>query len=260
MNFLDLIYISKSVLLALAIKKRTPLIVSWHITYRCNLRCRYCGFWENSMEELDTQSVFKIIDQLASSGTKFIIFTGGEPLLRQDLSEIIEYCKLKDIYVSINSNGVLIKEQFHKIKQVDSIKLSLDGSMEINDSVRGFGAYDKVIEALRICKDNGIDTSITTVISSSNVSYIMQILEIAKKYQVGVYFKPADKNNCGNNKNDILSEVPDINKYKKAIRLLIESKAKGNDLIKNSIRGLEYLYSSRAKKNLLFNELDFMLY
>jgi len=96
-------------------KKRFPLAVGWNITYRCNLQCKYCGWWENRASELNTKDIIGLIKELAFLGTKFISFSGGEPLLREDLGDIIDFCKMKGIYVSINSNGTLVKEKIKNI-------------------------------------------------------------------------------------------------------------------------------------------------
>ncbi len=242
MNFLEKLDVFTKAFSALVFKRKIPLIVSWHLTYRCNLRCKYCGFWENEIKELDTARIFSIIDELAACGNKLISFTGGEPSVRDDLPEIIEYCKSKGIFVSVNSNGVLAKGQIHKIRKADSIKLSLDGPARINDAVRGEGVHDRVIEAIGICKENGMDVNITTVISKWNILSIPYILKVASQYNVGVYFKPANQNSCGSDKKDISFELPERGEYKKVIDFLIESKIKGNRLIRNSVSGLRHLY------------------
>ncbi len=240
MDLSEKLSILKEVMQALIFKSRTPLIVSWHLTYRCNLRCRYCGFCENKVEELDTRSILNIINELALCGTKLIVLTGGEPFLREDLSEIIEFCKTKKLFVSINSNGTLIKEQIRKLRKVDAIKLSLDGPKHINDFIRGTGVHDKVIEAIQICKNEGLEVNISTVISKHNIDYIQYIIDIAKEYKVGIYFQPADQNCSGDSSKDINSELASESHFKEVINFLIKEKSRGNKLIKNSLAGLEY--------------------
>lgn len=242
MNFLEKIDISWKVLKGIIFKRRSPLVVVWHSTYRCNLQCKYCGYCERKTDELDTNRVFNLFDEVFRFNTKFIVITGGEPLIREDLGDIIDFCQKKSIFVSINTNGTLLKEKIDCIRNVDAIKLSLDGPPHINDAVKGKGAHDKVTEAIRICKNEGIKVNITTVISKYNISHIPYILNIAKEYNIEVFFQPADQTHCGNINKNILSEIPDEADFKKIITFLIEEKSKGNSYINNSIAGLRHLY------------------
>jgi MoaA/NifB/PqqE/SkfB family radical SAM enzyme len=249
MNFIEKINIFCKLAGVFVSRKRIPLIISWNITYRCNLQCSYCGWWKNNTEELTTDQIIYLIEDFVSMGTKFISFGGGEPLLREDLGEIIDFCKRKKIYISINTNGTLVKEKMNKIKKADTIKLSLDGPAYINDLVRGKGGYDNVVEAIAECRKKGLKVDITTVISRYNVGHIPEILRMAEKHNTGIYFQPADNTHFYSCKENISSWLPDKKDYKKAITLLINDKAKGNKFINNTLAGLQHLYYwPQAKK------------
>ncbi len=243
MNFIEKLNFSQKVLKAIIFKKRLPLVVGWRITEKCNLRCKYCGCFEEDHEEVDVASIFKIIEELCNLGTKFISFSGGEPLLREDLPEIINFCKSKKIYVSINSNGTLLKEMIGKIKGIGNIQISLDGPRHINDAIRGLGVHDKVIEAIEICKKENIKVNIVTVISKYNISHIPYVLEVADKHNIGVYFQPADKYGSCDSSKDIVSEIPDEIDYKACISFLINEKKNKNKVINSSLAGLKHLYN-----------------
>ena len=77
------------------LRRRFPFAVAWHLTYRCNYNCKYCGIPSRACprEELTTGEVLSTIDGLKKLGTKRIHFCGGECLLREDLGKIIDYCK-----------------------------------------------------------------------------------------------------------------------------------------------------------------------
>jgi len=215
-------------------------MVNWHLTYKCNLHCKYCGYWENDIKELGTNEIYKVIDEIYSCRVNLLVFSGGEPLLREDLPGIIEYCKRKGFVVSLNTNGTLIKDRLKEIINVDAIKLSLDGPQNVNDAIRGEGVHDKVLEALGLCKEKGIEVSITTVISKHNIDYLSYILKVGREHTVSIYFKPVDQSNCGNNRKDISSELPDEIHFKEAISFLINEKINGNTSISNSLAGLRY--------------------
>ncbi len=76
MNFLEKLNISRKVLLARIFKRKIPLAVSFNITYRCNLQCKYCGYRERKVEELNTKEILRLIKELTALGTKFITVTG----------------------------------------------------------------------------------------------------------------------------------------------------------------------------------------
>ncbi|MHB8154893.1 MAG: radical SAM protein [Candidatus Omnitrophota bacterium] len=226
---------------ALFFKKKYPLILVLHVTYRCNLRCKYCGFHERKTSELDTKKLINLIEEFYQLGTRFVVISGGEPLLRDDIGEIIDFCKKKRMFISMNSNGILVKEKIDAIRNIDILKLSLDGPREINDRIKGQGVYDKVLEAIEICKVKGVKVSITTVISRYNIFSLAHVLDIAKKYNIGVSFQPADQSHCGNIEKDISVELPEEKDFKKAVFFLIREKSKGNGRVNNSLAGLKHL-------------------
>ena len=242
MNFLEKLNISRKVLLARIFKRKIPLAVSFNITYRCNLQCRYCRYREREVRELSTKEIFRLIEELSYLGSRFITFTGGEPLLREDFGDIIEFCRKKNIQSTVNSNGTLVKAMIEEIKGISHIQISLDGPRHINDFIRGAGVHDKVIEAIEACKKEKIKVNIVTVISKHNISHIPYILELAEKYDIGVYFQPADRNLSGDTSKGI-PLIPEEGDYKKVIAYLIKKKSQGCVAINTSLSGLRHLYN-----------------
>ena len=238
MKLKNILSIGIQVIKSKLFNKKIPLVVGWAITNRCNYHCKYCGRWKKKEKELSTQQVFSIIDELKQLGCKSIVFTGGEPLLRDDIVLIVNYCKEKDLTVGINSNGSLFKERINEIKKIDILTLSLDGPEEIQDKLRAKGSYKKVIEAIKTAKNNNINVSLTTVVSKLNLGHLEDILKIAEKYDILVYFQPVSMI-YGYNEQKELKCNP--NKYKKLIDELITLKKKGNKQIGNSLPGLRHL-------------------
>jgi len=131
-----------------------PLIPPEHVyfslTSRCNLRCRMCDISKNPSRIEDELSVSKIKDiilQIKDMGIKHIIFSGGEPLLREDLIELVEFAVANSIkMVDIITNGILLTDDIIQslIKlKLNHITISLDGLRESNDKIRGEGVFDK---------------------------------------------------------------------------------------------------------------------
>ena len=95
-----IISLTGAVLQAKILRRRIPFAVSWALTYRCNAKCLYCRIQDIDLKELGIKEILSILDELAAMGTRWISFTGGEPLLRDDIGEIIDY-----ITTSLNNNN-----------------------------------------------------------------------------------------------------------------------------------------------------------
>jgi MoaA/NifB/PqqE/SkfB family radical SAM enzyme len=228
-----------SLLTARLFKKKTPLIVSWAITTRCNKSCAYCDIRNMKIKELETGQVLSLITELSRLGTKITHFTGGEPLLREDIGKIISHCRGRGMVTSINSNGSLIEQRIGELKDLDLLGLSLDGCEEVHDSIRGKGSYREVIAALALAKRKGISARIHTVLSKSNLHCIDFLLNKAEEFGAPILFQPSTALLLGGNKQNPLS--PGEKEYKQAIGYLIAKKKKTR-YIAHSIAGLRFLY------------------
>lgn len=227
---------------------RVPLYVAWSLTYRCNQRCLYCEVWKIKARELNTKNIFSIIDKLSSLGTRVICFSGGEPLLRNDLGKIIDYAHKKNIsYIDINSNGALVKERIEEIKGIRMLCLTLDGPQKIHDRLRGEGSYRKVLEAAHIAKKNKIKVYFRTVLTKLNLKYIDNILNLAKKINITVIFQPVTLSTYGTNRHHNL--VASNSELRKAIRGLLSRKENGNAAINSPAEVLRYfIHWPKTKK------------
>lgn len=224
---------------AILFKRRIALFVGWMLTTRCNKQCKYCDLWNKKEVELDAGTVVFVIGQLSRLGTKFISFSGGEPLLRDDIREIIDCASAHKMYVKINSNGALFAQKAQMLKKLDEIRLSLDGPEEIQDELRGRGSYRETIAAAKDAKKNMIKVSFNAVLSKYNLTYLNFILDVAKKFDAKVTFQPATSFLLGGDK--VNPCAPLRNDYRRAIAMLINAK-KANRHIANSFSGLSYLY------------------
>lgn len=238
-NIINTLEIFFTVIRARLFKTKYPLAVRWSLTYQCNQKCLYCGIPFKKTFEIDTKTICKMIDQFTSLGTKWISFSGGEPLLRDDLYDIIKYAKNKNVFVSISTNGKLLAERLEAVKLADRIKVSLDGPQKINDQIKGEGTFKQTIEAINLCKTNKIDVSIDTVISKFNLNHIDYLLNLAENLDVKISFQPSSLRNPGKqNAGDFL---PEINAYRKTIQYIISQKKEGAPII-NSYAALSHIY------------------
>jgi len=154
---------------------RRPIVV-WNITRACNLKCVHCyndsGVGKAS-NELSTDKAKEVIDDLARFGAPSVLFSGGEPLMRPDLFDLIEYAVGKGLRTVISTNGTLISEQTAaKIKErgVSYVGISLDGIGPINDKFRGLeGAFDKAVKGIRNCQRAGVRIGLRLTLTQRNV-------------------------------------------------------------------------------------------
>ena len=222
------------------LRKRQPFIVSWLLTYRCNYRCMYCNSWKIKTEELATEKILSIIDEMARAGTQILHFTGGDPLLKDDIGLILDYCKRKKINTDINSNPSSVIRKIDELVGLNLLTMSIDGPEEIHDFIRGRGSYRELMEAVKVVKQKNIKLRFSTVLSRYNLNAVDFILEKAKELKIPVVFQPARL--CmlaGTEINPIVSIEKD---YKKAVSNLIIEKEK-NKYIINSMSGLRHLYN-----------------
>lgn len=130
-------------------------IAIWNVTNRCNLSCLHC-YSKSTLENPDSLSlddILKTLPSLVQSGVKFIIFSGGEPLTRDDIFEIADKCRELGIVTYLSTNGLYVKSG--NVKKIadsfDYIGVSIDGNKETHDYFRGLkGSFDLSIEAIKL--------------------------------------------------------------------------------------------------------------
>ncbi len=239
MDIANKVTLASALINARLFRARKPVIVNWAITYRCNRLCKYCGVVDKQSNELNTSEITSFIDEMSDSGTRKIHFTGGEPLVREDIHIVLDYCKKKKISISMNSNGALVPQKIKDLRNLDVLSLSLDGPKEIHDSIRGAGSYQEVMEAVKYARENNIKVRFVTVLSKLNLNSIDFILDKTRELNVVVIFQPAQKFLLETRKINLIAAP--IDEYRCAITRLIKEK-NSNRFIGNSVSGLRHLY------------------
>lgn len=163
-------------------RKEGPLILQIYVTNGCNLHCKQCymNAGKKLADELTTDEIKKIIDDFSGHTISSITFTGGEPLIRSDIVDLLKHAKSKGHNVALLTNGTLITEQIaENIKPyIHNIQVSLDGSSaEVNDSIRGKGVFDKVVTAIKYFRtEKDISVHIGMTILNENMDDLYQNL------------------------------------------------------------------------------------
>jgi Fe-coproporphyrin III synthase len=163
--------------------ERKPIAV-WNITRACNLRCIHCYNDSGSIkanDELTTQEAKIVIDDLCDFGVPSILFSGGEPLMRPDLFELIQYAADKGLRTVISTNGTLITaEAAQKIKKngVSYVGISLDGIGDVNDKFRGVeGAFERAVAGIKNCKVNDVRVGLRLTLTKINTHDLVRIFD-----------------------------------------------------------------------------------
>ncbi len=170
-----------------SIKASTSVpVVVWNCTSRCNLRCVHCyasAGESQSATEMDTASSKAFISDLAAFGVPVILFSGGEPLLRDDLLELAKFSVESGLRVALSSNGTLITEDIaRRLSKIGfaEVGISLDGTEQINDRFRGRqGAYRAALEGIRNCIKNEMRVSLRFTITRFNYQQIPAMFSLA---------------------------------------------------------------------------------
>lgn len=160
-------------------------VVSWNYTRTCNLKCVHCYSSSECKKydnELTTEEALKFIDDLADFNVPVILFSGGEPLMRDDFFTLAQHAKEKGIRPTLSTNGTLITpEVAQKIKDVGVgyVGISLDGLREVNDKFRGVpGAFDRAMQGIRNCRAIGQRVGLRFTINKSNFHDVGAILDL----------------------------------------------------------------------------------
>ncbi len=186
------------------IKNPTPIgparkppgpVVIWNLIRRCNLTCKHCysiSADHNFPNELSTDEVFKVIDDLKAFGVPVLILSGGEPLLRPDIYEISTYAKQKGFYVGLSTNGTLINEDnIDRIAAMEYnyVGISLDGLKETHDKFRRKqGAFDASLHAARLCRDANLKIGLRFTITQDNEKDLPAMLKLMHDEKIDKFY------------------------------------------------------------------------
>ena len=166
---------------------KAPRIIAWEITRSCNLACAHCraaAHCEPYPGELTLDECKSVMDDIASITDPILILTGGEPLMRSDIWEIIDYAHEKGLHPVIGTNGTLVTDEVAaKIAEhgIPRVSVSLDfPTAEGQDAFRGKeGAFAETIEGVRNLRANGVGVQVNTTITKMNHQLVDEMHQLA---------------------------------------------------------------------------------
>ncbi len=167
-------------------------IVVFNCTPRCNLNCVHCYSSSEAADrapQLSTQQAKLLIDQIADFGCPVLLFSGGEPLLREDVFELMAYARDKHLRTVLSTNGTRITESVARTLAdlgLSYAGISLDGPQEVHDRFRKVdGAFLSTLCGIANCRKAGIRTGLRFTMTQGNLDHIETIFEIAAAAGVG---------------------------------------------------------------------------
>lgn len=166
-----------------------PICLTWELTFACNLACRHClsGSGRRDPRELTTSECFGVLDDLAAMGVFYVNLGGGEPTVRPDFWDIVEYAVTSRVGVKFSTNGVRITEAVARRLAATSyvdIQISLDGATaEVNDAVRGEGSFATARAAMDRLAEAGVrGFKISVVATRHNLGQLDAFKDLADRY------------------------------------------------------------------------------
>jgi mycofactocin biosynthetic radical S-adenosylmethionine protein MftC len=167
----------------------SPICLTWELTYACNLACVHClsSSGRRDPRELSTAEAKSVIDELQRMQVFYVNIGGGEPTVRSDFWELLDYAVTHDVGVKFSTNGIKLDQaraaQLAATDYVD-VQISLDGATpEVNDHVRGPGSYATAIRALENLAAAGFaQPKISVVMTRQNVDQLDEFKSIADRF------------------------------------------------------------------------------
>jgi MoaA/NifB/PqqE/SkfB family radical SAM enzyme len=232
-----------------------PMVATLIVTDNCNSRCITCTEWrQKSYNELSLGEISSVLNQLKQLGVRGISITGGEPLLRKDVTDIVRKCStLRFEDIQILTNGLLLTPDLaEELLEcgVTTMGISLDGLKETNDSVRGIeGSFEKVITALKMMvelrdkKHYSTELYVATTLMKPTLNQIIPLANLVRDLKVKINFNLIDSSPyfLQTDISDLLIE--DQNELDKVVDELHELKSKHGNifLISQTHASIEYM-------------------
>ncbi|HXX58780.1 MAG TPA: radical SAM protein [Thermodesulfovibrionales bacterium] len=177
----------------MSITESHDFFIQWHLTERCNLRCKHCYQSDERPEEITLKEardvVSEVADMLEAWSEAYEIgfsasfnITGGEPLLRKDLFPILEEVGKRGFEIYLLSNGILVdrgKARGLSELGVKGVQVSIEGPEEIHESIRGKGSFSSSLKGVRHLLEAGLTVTLNTTLSEMNADYFMDMVELS---------------------------------------------------------------------------------
>lgn len=148
------------------------------ITDRCNLSCKHCYQGESKTNDLELSKFDRVVNEFEEMGGLRLIVSGGEPLLHPQFGEINQLMRERAFRSILLTNGILIDEDFASNNNFNEVQVSLDGTEEGHDYLRGRGSFVKTTEALKLLQEKDIPISIASMVHAKNLDEFANLAKL----------------------------------------------------------------------------------
>jgi molybdenum cofactor biosynthesis enzyme MoaA len=147
---------------------RMPLALTARVTWRCDALCAGCGMPNAARPELTTTEWVAVLDEAAQQGCVRVCFTGGEPLLRDDLGDLVDRCAALGLATTLETNGGQLPQRARFLKALGQVIVPIEGSAAAHDTVREPGSHRSALAGLAAAREAGIAVSTVTTLCTRN--------------------------------------------------------------------------------------------
>ena len=226
-----------------------PFFISHVVTFNCNMRCNYCSFWKEEMKEpeLSKEEIFSFLNQCKKMGSVIYGISGGEPLLRKDVPEIMQYSKKIGYVNSLTTNGLLFEKRMHEVlPYLDHVGISLDSLDERHAGIRGLkdrNLHEKIISTIKLASSQkNLKVDINTVISGANLDQIIPLMKFAKENNCTISLQPVIESE---NTPELVSLKGKEKEFNKTVDEMIKLKKAGYPILNS----LEFMKIIKGRQN-----------
>ncbi len=209
----------------------TPYLISWNVTARCNLRCKHCYIDASTAMpgELTTEEALRVVEEIAELNREtMLILTGGEPLLRPDLDELVARAASLGMMVVLGTNGTMLtSERARALEEqgLSGVGISLDSlASSRHDAFRGFrGAWQSAVRGIDAAREAGLDVQIQMTLTRDNLPELAEAMRFAEAHDaraLSVFFLV-----CTGRGQDLVDLSPE--EYERALGSLVDAKVNG---------------------------------
>lgn len=170
-------------------------VVVWNVCMHCNMTCPHCyaaAVSRPSPTDLSHEEALRLVDDLADCGVRVVIFSGGEPLLRPDLFDLLVRARERGIAAQLSTNGVLIDEAVAaRLAEVGVayVGVSIDGLAGFNDGYRGLeGGFEAALGGLHRAKAAGMRTGLRMTLTRPNVDQLQAMVDVAREARANRFY------------------------------------------------------------------------
>ena len=213
-------------------------MLSHGINARCNLSCRFCEYWRRQGPEMSTREILAMLDEARDFGIGVYNAWTVEPLLREDLPEILRHAKSLGLTTSLITNGLLLRNRVKDLTDLDLLSVSVDGIKSYKE-LRGID-LEPILDGIREARRAGHEVLMNCVISGRNLRELDDLVQLAESLGCWISFEPMHESSGIDDHVWGSLAIRDVFAYEMAVDRLIELKRSGAPII-NSLSYLEII-------------------